>query len=128
MIASGTRFLSRAADLSTIRRSALGTAGAEMSSGIITMSPRSTRGKGFSKSTDGSMRSSQAAATSSTREHRHQGGTITSRTMVASTAIATAHATPISATSGIPANAKPMNTAIMISAALVMVRALVLTP
>ena len=55
-------------------------------------------------------------------------GTITSRTTVASTAIATAHATPISATSGIPANAKPMNTAIMISAALVMVRALVLTP
>ena len=47
---------------------------------------------------------------------------------MASTAIATAHATPISATSGIPANAKPMNTAIMIRAALVIVRALVLTP
>ena len=47
---------------------------------------------------------------------------------MASTAIATAHATPSWATSGMPANAKPMNTAIMISAALVMVRALVLTP
>jgi hypothetical protein len=55
-------------------------------------------------------------------------GTITSRTTVASTAIATAQATPISATSGMPANAKPTNTAIMINAALVMVRALVLTP
>ncbi len=42
--------------------------------------------------------------------------------------MAVAQATPIWATSGIPANAKPMNTAIMISAALVMVRALVDTP
>ena len=55
-------------------------------------------------------------------------GTRTRRTTVASTAIATAHATPSWATSGIPAKAKPMNTAIMISAALVMVRALVATP
>ena len=69
------------------------------------------------------------AATSSTQSNiAISAGTSTSRTTVASTAIATAHATPISATSGIPANAKPMNTAIMISAALVMVRALVLTP
>ncbi len=55
-------------------------------------------------------------------------GTSTRRTTVASTAIATAQATPSSATSGMPAKANPMNTAIMISAALVMVRALVLTP
>ena len=55
-------------------------------------------------------------------------GTSTIRTTVASTAIATAQATPSWATSGIPAKAKPMNTAIMISAALVMVRALVATP
>ena len=47
---------------------------------------------------------------------------------MASTAMATAQATPSWATSGMPANANPMNTAIMISAALVMVRALVLTP
>ena len=47
---------------------------------------------------------------------------------MASTAMATAHATPSSATSGMPANANPMNTAIMISAALVIVRALVATP
>ncbi|CFS47628.1 Uncharacterised protein [Mycobacterium tuberculosis] len=47
---------------------------------------------------------------------------------MASTAIATAHATPISATSGMPANANPQNTAIMINAALVIVRALVRTP
>ena len=44
------------------------------------------------------------------------------------TAIATAQATPNWATSGMPAKANPMNTAIMISAALVIVRALVLTP
>ncbi len=89
----------------------------------------STLGSGFSKSTDGRMRSSQRGS--------HQfhwaniaisAGTSTSRTTVASTAIATAHATPSWATSGMPANANPMNTAIMISAALVMVRALVLTP
>ena len=129
MIASGTRFFSRAADFSTIRRSALGTAGAEISSGIIKISPRSTEGKGFSKSTDGRMRSSQAGSHQfHSANIAIRAGTITSRTTVASTAIATAHATPISATSGIPANAKPMNTAIMISAALVMVRALVLTP
>jgi hypothetical protein len=47
---------------------------------------------------------------------------------VASTAIATAQATPSSATRGMPAKAKPMKTAIMMSAALVMVRALVETP
>ena len=93
------------------------------------MSPRSTTGSGLSKSTDGNTRDSQPGS--------HQfhwaniainAGTKTSRTTVASTAIATAQATPISATSGMPANAKPMNTAIMIRAALVMVRALVLTP
>ena len=86
-------------------------------------------GKGFSKSTDGRMRASQPGS--------HQfhwsniainAGTSTSRTMVASTAIATAQATPSWATRGIPAKAKPMNTAIMINAALVMVRALVATP
>ncbi len=89
----------------------------------------STFGSGFSKSTDGRIRSSQRGS--------HQfhcaniaisAGTSTRRTTVASTAMATAHATPIWATSGMPANANPMNTAIMISAALVMVRALVLTP
>ena len=47
---------------------------------------------------------------------------------MASTAIATAQATPSWATRGMPAKAKPMNTAIMIRAALVMVRALVATP
>src|SRR5258708_20840058 len=119
VIASGTRFFSRAADLSTIRRSAVGAAGAEMSSGIITMSPRSTAGKGFSKSTDGSMRSSQAGSHQfHSANIAIKAGTITSRTTVASTAIATAHATPISATSGIPANAKTKNNASIISTAL----------
>ena len=101
----------------------------EISSGSTTRSPRSSLGSGFSKSTDGRMRSSQAG--------NHQfhwsnmaisDGTSTSRTTVASTAIATAQATPSWATSGMPAKAKPMNTAIMINAALVMVRALVATP
>jgi hypothetical protein len=55
-------------------------------------------------------------------------GTSTRRTTVASTAMATAQATPSWATSGMPAKANPMNTAIMIRAALVIVRALVLTP
>ncbi|PQM44626.1 hypothetical protein C1Y40_05217 [Mycobacterium talmoniae] len=128
-IASGTNSLSLAADFTTIRRSALGATGTEMSSGMSTTPPRSTVGSGFSTSTDGRMRSSQCGS--------HQfhwwniaisAGTSTSRTTVASTAMATAQATPSSATSGIPAKANPMNTAIMISAALVMVRALVLTP
>ncbi len=100
-----------------------------MLSGIIKTSPRSTAGSGFSKSTDGRMRSSQAGSHQfHSANTAISAGTITSRTTVASTAIATAQATPISATSGMPAKAKPMNTAIMISAALVMVRALVLTP
>ena len=107
----------------------MGGAAAPMSSGITTRSPKSSLGSGFSKSTDGSRRLSQPGS--------HQfhlsnmaisAGTRTSRTTVASTAIATAHATPSSATRGIPAKANPTKTAIMISAALVMVRALVATP
>jgi hypothetical protein len=54
-------------------------------------------------------------------------GTSTSRTTVASTAIATAQATPSSATRACRRKAKPMKTAIRMSAALVMVRALVET-
>ena len=121
--------LSLAADLTTMRMSIPDAASVEMSSGMMTRSPMSALGSGFSKSTDGRMRSSQRG---SHQFHSSNiaisAGTSTSRTTVASTAIATAHATPSWATSGMPANAKPMNTAIMISAALVMVRALVLTP
>ena len=99
-----------------------------MSSGMITRSPISTSGSGFSKSTDGNRRSSHRG--------NHQfhwsniairAGTRTNLTTVASTAMATAQATPSSATSGMPAKAKPTNTAIMISAALVMVRAVART-
>ncbi|SGN34776.1 Uncharacterised protein [Mycobacterium tuberculosis] len=128
-MASGASRLSLAADLSIIRTSALGGIAAAKSSGMTTTSPRSTFGSGRSKSTDGKMWASHRG---NHQFHRSNiainAGTSTSRTTVASTAIATAHATPISATSGMPANANPQNTAIMINAALVIVRALVRTP
>ena len=66
-----------------------------MSSDSTTRSPKSSFGSGLSKSTDGRIRASQAGS------HQFQSsntaisaGTRTRRTTVASTAIATAHATP----------------------------------
>ena len=92
-------------------------------------SPTSSLGSGLSKSTDGRMRASHPGSHQFHRSNTAiKAGTSTIRTTVASTAMATAHATPSWATRGMPAKAKPTKTAIMIRAALVMVRALVATP
>ena len=93
--------------------------------------PATTSGTGSASSAEDSKSMSGSRRSSQLGSHQLRSpiscivvGTSTSRTIVASSAIATASPMPISLTCGTPVPAKIANTATMISAALEIVRAL----